>query len=494
MTRSVRTLAARFLLAGSAFAPFAAPALAAEVPEAKRKPAKELHALLLKSSGWVRFEVKPGSTSNGTAWVVDAGRRLMVTNDHVVAGADEVRVLFPKYADGKLVREEGAYRAEKGVRGVVVDRDRVRDLAVIQLDSLPEGAAALKLAAEEPDEGDAVRTIGGFTNGGDGLVWGGVGGEVRSVGENGGLNNAGRVRTVLSTVPNNDGNSGGALVNDAGEVVGVNSYGVLKGADGRAVNGVAGHVSVKELRGYLGRVEPLIEPKTAARGERKLDAGRADAAIKDFTLAVEADDKFAPALYLRGKAFIIKDDYRTAIDDLNEAIKLDGNRYDYRVARGIALRLSGKADEAMADFSAAIRSDPSQGVAYNQRGLAHSAAKNLGDAVADFTRAVAADGENPQFRVNRAEALMDLKRYDEAAADWRAAAKLAPWQPNYLAGLGNTLMSAGRPATTRPPSSCSPRRSRASATAPLPSRSPSPTWAAACATPSSSSTRTPSTT
>jgi tetratricopeptide (TPR) repeat protein len=459
MTRTIRTLFAKALVGGACVVPFVLPAAAVaddrrpqfseSVPEAKKKTAKELHQLLLKSSGWVRFEVSPGVTSNGTAWVIDADRRLMVTNDHVVNGADEVRVLFPKHKDGKLVREEVAYQTEHGVRAVVIDRDRTRDLAMIQLDSLPAGAVALKLADDEPEEGDVVRTIGGFTNGGDGLVWGGVGGEVRSVGANGGLNRIGKVRTILSTAPTNGGNSGGPLVSEAGEVIGVNSYGVETGLGGRKVNGVAGHISVREVKDYLAVVNPLVAPSNAAaftaRGERKRSAGRTDAAIKDFSAAIEKDDKYAHALYLRGKSFTEKNDARTGLEDLNAAVKLAGTRYEYRVARGVAYRAIGKADEATSDFSAAIRTDPSRAEGYNERGVTQFNAKKFDAAEADFTRAIENGDADPLYWSNRAEVRMAQKKFDAAAADWQRAAKLAPWDPSLLVGLANCLMGAGKP-------------------------------------------------
>jgi tetratricopeptide (TPR) repeat protein len=445
MTRTIRTLAAKLFVGAACFAPLALPAQVSAqtpqnaVPEAKKLTTKELHAKLLKCSGWVRFEV-PGGMSHGTGGVIDKTRRLMVTNDHVVTGQDAVWVIFPEYKDGKLIREEAHYARLKGVKAVVIDRDPVRDLAVVQLDSLPADIEQLTLAADEPDEGDRVRTIGGFTNGGDGLVWGGVHGEVRTVGPQ---DTRGRsVRHILSDASTNGGNSGAPVVNEAGELVGVHSAHKLK-----AIN-VAMHVSVKELKAYLGEVEPLIEPKSAkefvARGERKLAAGRTDAAVKDFSAALAKDDKNSQALYLRGKAFTAAGDPRTALEDLSAAIKLDGERYEFRVARGIAQRAVGKPDEAMADFSAAIRSDPSRWEGYNQRGLTHFNAGKMADAEADFGRAVEKNEKEAVAWANRGEARFAQKKFADAAQDFAKAADLDPADPGHISALGNTLVRLGR--------------------------------------------------
>jgi S1-C subfamily serine protease len=134
MTRTIRTLAAKLILCGAAsIAPFALPTVAYAqqnaptntVPEAKKLSAKEQHQQLLKSSGWIQLRSGEQTLSHGTGWVLDAERRLMVTNDHVVAGQDTVWVVFPKYKDGKLVRQETDYAGEKGVKATVIDRDFV---------------------------------------------------------------------------------------------------------------------------------------------------------------------------------------------------------------------------------------------------------------------------------------------------------------------------------------------------------------------------------
>lgn len=454
MTRSIRSLAAKLFLGGAFLAPLA-PAVAAEpnapqtaVPEAKRLTNKELHAKLLKGSGWVQQRDGDKILSHGTGWVVDAERRLMVTNDHVISGQDVVWVVFPKYADGKLVREETGYAGDKGVKAVVIDRDRTRDLAVIQLDSLPEGTAALPLAAAEPEEGDAVRTIGGYTNGSDNLVFGGIGGEVRTVGTNGGLHRTGKVRVVLSTVSINGGNSGGPLVNEAGELVGVNSYTVTTGPTGRAVANVNGHISVTELKGYLAEVDPLVAPTAAsglvARGERKLSAGRWDAAIKDFSAALSKEADHADALHLRGKAFTQSGDARTGLDDLNAAVTLDGGRYEFRVARGLAFRALNKADEAAADFSAAIRTDPAKWDGYNERGITHYRAGKWAEAEEDFDRAVDKGPGVANLWANRADARFKRNKFDAAAADWKKAADLDPANQWHVVNWGAALIGAGK--------------------------------------------------
>lgn len=456
MTRTIRNLAAKLLVGAACFTPLALPTVAFAqqqnaptntVPEAKKLSAKEQHQRLLKSSGWIQQRNGEQILSHGTGWVLDAERRLMVTNDHVVAGQDTVWVVFPKFKDGKLLRQQSDYAGEKGVKATVIDRDHTRDLAVIQLDTLPDGIVALPMAAEEPEEGDAVRTIGGFTNGSDDLVFSGVGGEVRTVGVNGGLHGTGKVRVVLSTASINGGNSGGPLINEAGELVAVNSY-TIERRNNRAVANTNGHISVVELKGYLAEVNPLVEPKGAkeltARGERKLNAGRFDAAIKDLSAAIAKDEKNAQALYLRGRAFTRKQDAATGLDDLTAAIKLDGGRYEYRIARGMALRQIGKSDEALAEYTGAIRLDPAHWEGYNERGLVHYSAGRFADAEQDFGRAIDKSKDNATLWGNRADTRKQLGKYDAAIEDAKTAHKLVPTNDYYVTLWGDTLQAAGK--------------------------------------------------
>ena len=113
MTRTIRSLFAKALVGGALLAPFAAPAFAQTpapqnnaVPQGQKKTAKELHAVLLKSTGWIQARDGNRTLSHGTGWILDAERKLMVTNDHVVGGKDEVFVVFPKYENGKLVLQQ----------------------------------------------------------------------------------------------------------------------------------------------------------------------------------------------------------------------------------------------------------------------------------------------------------------------------------------------------------------------------------------------------
>jgi tetratricopeptide (TPR) repeat protein len=445
-----RKLFVNVTVGGALLIPLALPAVAQAQPRApvadaapvaKPMTHKELHQHLARGAGWIRIFDGNG-VRHGTGWILDREQKLMITNNHVVDGHDAVTVTFPIWKDGKLVTAESGYKSAPKVKAIVIDRDANRDLALIKVESIPDGMHALKLTASEPDEGDDIRTIGGFTNGGDGLVWGAVAGTVRACGPQELDPDKRRrevpVREILSDARTNGGNSGAPVVNAAGEVVAVHF------AWKPWANGVSRHISVIELKAYLKEALPLADPKTAeqflARATRRLAMGRIDTAIKDASAALEKEPKMVAALALRGRAFLAKNDPQTAIGDFNDALKLESNNYGVRVARGRALRAAGKPADAINDFSAAVRADPSKSAAYNERGLTHFSGGKFADAEADFGRAIETALGDAVLWGNRALARSKQGKHAEAATDWLKACELAPHDASYPNGLGLALL------------------------------------------------------
>src|SRR4029079_124364 len=95
-------------------------------------------------------EMRVGSESGlsmGTGWVVDVRRRLVVTNHPVVDGVDVVRVGFPIMKDGRVVNDKSShFTGHDLITGTVIARSPQRDLALIQLATIPAAAPAVTLA------------------------------------------------------------------------------------------------------------------------------------------------------------------------------------------------------------------------------------------------------------------------------------------------------------------------------------------------------------
>lgn len=128
----------------------------------------------------------------GSGFVYDD--RHVVTNEHVVGGVGEVELRF---ADGSWAV------------GEVVGTDAYTDLAVVAVEGMPDAAAPLPVAPENPLPGRPVAALGNPL-GLDGSITAGiVSGANRSMSTSGGF----AIPDVVQTdAPINPGNSGGPLV------------------------------------------------------------------------------------------------------------------------------------------------------------------------------------------------------------------------------------------------------------------------------------------
>lgn len=210
---------------------------------------------VVRSTVWIHSDRGGGKTATGSGSLVDKGRRLVLTNYHVVGAVKKATVFFPAFDGSKIIPERSYYldRAAKlGIPGDVVEIDKEADLALIRIERVPEGVPELPLAAQSPQPGQAVHSIG--NPGKSGALWVYTPGKVRQV-----YNKKWKAklddRTTISfqaqvietDSPTNPGDSGGPLVNDAGELVGVTQGGAL---DAQAISIF---VDLSEVQRFLNR-------------------------------------------------------------------------------------------------------------------------------------------------------------------------------------------------------------------------------------------------
>ena len=238
----------------------AAPAPAVEGPVEKK-----LYPRILKSSVWVVIPKGPPDAGKvefhaGTGWVADVKRRLVVTNFHVVRGKEAVLAFFPAFADGKLVSARKLYlqQALRGgaIRGKVLAAEEQPDLALIQLEQMPPGAAALPLAGRSPAPGERVHSLGNPSASPE--LWRFAPWLVKSVALRQIRSGKDDFKFLLKTVvietkpveklaeSGGPGASGGPLVNDKGDLVGV-AQGMVKQGDKQS----AVFIDVSAVRPFL---------------------------------------------------------------------------------------------------------------------------------------------------------------------------------------------------------------------------------------------------
>ncbi|WP_146445045.1 S1 family peptidase [Botrimarina colliarenosi] len=177
----------------------------------------------LDSTTWVLSKNSEG-TSSGTGVLVDAEKRLMITNAHVVGDSRSAVIFFRDLKGDKPVVEKKHYLEnvkKLGVRGRVVAVDRKRDLALVELEKVPAYAKAIELAADSTGPGESIDSIG--NPGASDALWVYTSGKVRSVYTKQFRTGAGEheFRVVETQSPLNTGDSGGPVVGQDGKLVGI---------------------------------------------------------------------------------------------------------------------------------------------------------------------------------------------------------------------------------------------------------------------------------
>ena len=187
--------------------------------------------------------------------VVVTGDGDVLTNNHVIDSADDIRVEF---SDGR------SFKAK------LVGADKPSDLALLKVDSTNLPTVALG-NSDAVDVGDVVLAVGNPLGIGQTVTMGIISAKGRSTGSG-----DGSYEDFLQTdAPINHGNSGGALVNLKGELVGINSQ-IVSQSDGNIGIGFAIPVNMarhvmddlrKEGRVRRAQLGVMIQPVTSDLAE-----------------------------------------------------------------------------------------------------------------------------------------------------------------------------------------------------------------------------------
>ncbi len=168
--------------------------------------------------------------ASGSGWVMDANGHI-VTNNHVVANAAK--------NDGPIVvidHERNRYDAK------VVGRSPVYDLAILYVEDFEDLVPAKLGRASRLQVGEPVVAIGSPLNLPDTVTSGIVSYLHRPVTTGSSADDSSYIDAIQTDAAINPGNSGGPLVNQKGEVIGVNS--AIATAGGGSIDAEAGNIGV----------------------------------------------------------------------------------------------------------------------------------------------------------------------------------------------------------------------------------------------------------
>jgi serine protease DegS len=251
----------------------------------------------------------------------------IVTNDHVIADADEILVGL---SSGQLLQAD------------VIGRDAETDLAVIRVTA--EGLAGLKVARSgEVRVGEVALAIGNPFGIGQTVSQG----IISAVG-----------RTALSTSPYDDfmqtdaainpGNSGGALINSEGQLIGINTMILSRSGGSQGI----GFAIPSDLVGDV--LAEILAHGRVRRGWLGIEVQEGERGASEFGFGITYIEPDGPA----DQAGLLIDDRLFAIDDRILADTLAMSRYVAGLQPGQDVKVTIERDGAMRDVYVKIEERP----------------------------------------------------------------------------------------------------------------------------------------
>lgn len=181
-------------------------------------------------SGSKKGKLQTYSEGSGVIYMKSGNKGYIVTNNHVVSGSDKVQVML---SNGKTVNAR------------IVGTDATTDLAVLAIDSGYVTQTAEFGDSKTLQPGQSVIAVGSPLGSeyASTVTQGIISAPARSI-----TTSSANQQTVIQTdAAINPGNSGGALVNSAGQVIGINSMKLAQSSDGTSVEGMGFAIPSNEV-------------------------------------------------------------------------------------------------------------------------------------------------------------------------------------------------------------------------------------------------------
>lgn len=340
----------------------------------------------------------------------------IVTNYHVLSGCDRIEILHNKeivpYVD---------------IIGIDVEKDIL--ILKIKAKKFP----AIKLGdSKDLNIGQRVYAIGsplGFENTiSEGIISG-----LRSYEEY----DKNYIQITASISP---GSSGGAVVNDKGELIGISTLTVEKGQNLNFAIPINDILNV-DISSY-GKDDTYKDFELLSKGNYAADNGNYYGAINYYSSFIEKFNTSAVGYFNRGFAYGKIKEYEREIKDYNIAIEIDPYFTAAYLNRGNAQFNQNNFSAAVSDYNKAIELNPNYALAYKNRGYLKGFLEDYWGAINDFNKAIENNPYDALTYMYRGISKRKLEDYRGAIQDCSKAIEISPADGEiyYERGLSKCLL------------------------------------------------------
>jgi S1-C subfamily serine protease/Tfp pilus assembly protein PilF len=398
-------------------------------PSAEQLAPRHIYARGLRSLALVQ---PAASDRHASGFLLDHARRLVLTTRAVVGKHETVEITPPVYQDGQAVAEAAYYRREdrllrqkkQRVSGIVLAKDERRNLALLELESVPEGMEEVRLADKSSAPGDALHALSNPLR--TEVLWVYTAATVRQLAHANldQTTNGPDPAVVLLQASLGEGDGGGPVFNDNGELVGIVSG---KSAPQQQISYA---LAVREVRDFLAESRPRWTPSTAAqlieRGILFRKARQYERALLDLNEAVRLESRNAAAHEERARVLHLLGSDERALADCDRALRLDPKLASAHATRAEVRGARGDLVGARADCDTGLRLDAHNARAFSIRGQLRLLRGDARGALADCDEAIWLDRQLPAAHLVRGQVHAHNDEHDRAIADVTQALRLDP--------------------------------------------------------------------
>lgn len=330
--------------------------------------------------------------------VVINDKGYIVTNYHVLSGNDRLEVLHNKeivpYVD-------------------IIGIDVTKDILILKIEE--KKFPAIKIGdSKNLIIGQRIYAIGsplGFENSiSEGIISG-----LRSYGEAG----KNYIQITASISP---GSSGGAVVNDKGELIGISTLTMKEGQNLNFAIPINDILSV-EINSYS-KNKAYKNFEWFSKADIEYKKGNYENAIEYYSNYIKENPNDAYAYLNRAVAKGNLNDYAGEIQDYNKAIEINANDEYLYNNRGVAKFKLDDYTGAILDYNKAININPYLGSAYFNRGNTKFKLDDYMGAIQDYNKAINIDPNDAQVYYNRAISKIRMNDKIGACLDLSKAGEL----------------------------------------------------------------------